>query len=574
MADNSYTLAFKPAIGNFGGHDPSAVIFEDGHAVFGIEEERLTRSKHAVGQFPTNAIQACLDYTDIEFADIDKILLPYKPSLQLKILPHRLKNALQADSLSKKAHGVNQELVRAAAARFAPYSDVRSRLLSEFDGPCPPITLKQHHACHAASAFHPSGFDEALVVTIDGKGEHDSTVVWTGTPDGLRRVKTYEFPNSLGHFFGAITEFLGFRAHNGEGKVMGLAPYGSENEAIERQLRNVIETGADYDVTELTAHGRSIRDSVEVLETTLGRQSKSCPVTFTEWEKDLAFTAQKLLEETIVNVVESYCRRFSMEKVALAGGVALNCKMNKRIMESDAVEELFVQPVAHDGGLALGAGMLTQRPQDVEEMTDVYLGSSYDTDEITSLLETNKIEYEQPDDLTGFVAEKIADGNLIGWFQGRMEMGPRALGNRSILADPRTEDSRDRVNKYVKHREIWRPFAPSMTVEGADRYLHNWSNAPFMIKTFDTAPDSREEIQAVIHRGDETTRPQVVTPEANPRYHELITEFGERTGVPVLLNTSFNDHGEPVVRTPVEALKDFYGMGLDYLVVEDIVVSK
>jgi carbamoyltransferase len=218
--------------------------------------------------------------------------------------------------------------------------------------------------------------------------------------------------------------------------------------------------------------------------------------------------------------------------------------------------------------------MLTQHPQDVEEMTDVYLGSSYDTDEITSLLETNKIEYEQPDDLTGFVAEKIADGNLIGWFQGRMEMGPRALGNRSIIADPRTEDSRDRVNKYVKHREIWRPFAPSMTVEGTDRYLRNWSKAPFMIKTFDTEPKHREEIQAVIHRGDETTRPQVVTPEANPRYYKLITEFGERTGVPVLLNTSFNDHGEPVVRTPVEALKDFYGMGLDYLVVEDIVVSK
>jgi carbamoyltransferase len=355
---------------------------------------------------------------------------------------------------------------------------------------------------------------------------------------------------------------------------MGLAPYGSENSAIERQLREVIESGVDYDVTGITAYGRSIRDSVEVLETALGRQSKSSPIDFTEWEKDLAFTAQKLLEEIVINIVESYCRRFSIEKVALAGGVALNCKMNKRIMESDAVEELFVQPVAHDGGLALGAGMLTQRPKDVEEMTDVYLGSNYDIKEITSLLEMNKIEYQQPDNLIGFIAKKIADGNLIGWFQDRMEMGPRALGNRSIIADPRTEDSRNRVNKYVKHREIWRPFAPSMTVEGADRYLCNWSKAPFMIKTFDTEPKHREEIQAVTHRGDETTRPQIVTPETNPRYYKLITEFGERTGVPVLLNTSFNDHGEPIVRTPVEALKDFYGMGLDYLVVEDIVVSK
>jgi len=355
---------------------------------------------------------------------------------------------------------------------------------------------------------------------------------------------------------------------------MGLAPYGGKNREIETKLRDIIDTSADYDVTEVTGYGRSIRDSVDVLESTLGRDRKSKAVEFTDWEKDLAFTAQKLLEETVVNIVKRYAGQLSMSNVALAGGVALNCKMNKRVMESDAVEALFIQPIAHDGGLALGAGMLDWSPQDIEEMTHVYLGSSYETDEIISLLETNKIDYEQPEDLTGFVADKIAGDNLIGWFQGRMEMGPRALGNRSILADPRSEDSRDRVNKYVKHREIWRPFAPSMTAEAADRYLKNCSNGPFMIKTFDTNGDTREEIQAVTHCGDNTTRPQIVTPEANPLYHELLTEFGERTGVSVLLNTSFNDHGEPIVRTPSEALKDFYGMGLDYLVLEDVVISK
>jgi carbamoyltransferase len=243
-------------------------------------------------------------------------------------------------------------------------------------------------------------------------------------------------------------------------------------------------------------------------------------------------------------------------------------------MEMDEVENIYIQPVAHDGGLALGGGMIDQRPSSVDRIDTVYWGDSFENSEIKELLEANKIGYEQPSDLTALVAREIADGALVGWFQGRMELGPRALGNRGILADPRTTESLDRVNEYVKHREKWRPFAPSMQEDTLDTYLVHGEPAPFMIKTFETDEETRSDIEATIHQADSTTRPQTVNPEQNPRYYDLLAEFEAITGVPVLLNTSFNDHGEPIVRTPRQAIQDFYAMGLDVLVLEDFVITK
>lgn len=570
----SYVLSFKPAIGNYGGHDPSAVIFKDGNLKFGVEEERLNRQKHAVGCFPINAIGACLDYCNIALDDLDRILIPYDPRLQTKIIKHNFGRALQASSIPEMAYQLNEEIIRTLAGRFYPLQNVRQELQSAFQANLPPIELREHHACHAASAFHPSGFDAAVVLTIDGKGEYDSTVIWEGSSEGVSRIKTYKFPNSLGHFFGAVTEFLGFRAHNGEGKVMGLAPYGDHNTDIDGAFREVIEIGADYDVTEITSHGKGISSSVEILEEIFGRDRKTDPSNFTSWEQDLAYTAQSLLEEIVVAIVEDYCAELNLNEVCLSGGVALNCKMNKRIMELPVIDRVYIQPVSHDSGLAVGAGMLESAPAKVNKMTTTYLGPEYTSSEISEMLDKNKVEYYVPDSLESHIAEKIAAGGLIGWFQGRLEMGPRALGNRSILADPRSEESRDRVNEFVKHREKWRPFAPSMTLEAADDYLVNAEDSSFMIKTFDTNPDNRDDIEAVVHPSDWTTRPQTVTEDQNPRYHKLISEFEAITGVPVVLNTSFNDHGEPIVNKPVEALKDFFGMGLDYLVLEDFVIPK
>lgn len=574
-----YTLAVKVAPDirlmsdpmDIWGHDPSAALFEDGELVFCVEEERFSRQKHAISEFPEESIRACLDYRDLSLDDINSVVIPHDPSLLTKVAPTIFNEIFHTgQSFTRKGYLLSKGTLDFVKKRFATVSMVREQLASF--GAIPSIETYGHHKSHAASAFYPSPFSESLVLTIDGKGEYDSTVVWKGTPSGLERIRTYEHPNSLGRFYGIITKFLGYIPNNGEGKVMGLAPYGSENAEIRHRLGSLIETGVDYDVTALTNEG--IRNGLTELESRLGKSRKDDPSEFTQWEKDLAYTAQSLLEDIVCDITEQYAKETGLSNVCLAGGVALNCKMNKRIRECDVVDETFIQPVANDAGTVLGAGWLQQRPSEVNEMTNIYYGPEYEASEIHQLLEQNKVDYHRPDDLERYVAKAIADGQLVGWFQGRLEIGPRALGHRSILADPRNEASRDRVNKYVKHREKWRPFAPSILADRVDEYIENASSSPFMIDTFETKEDQQTEIEAVLHQGDLTTRPQTVTERDSPRYHRLISEFDELTGVPVLLNTSFNDHGEPIVNRPQEALKDFYGMGLDVLVLEGYAIEK
>lgn len=570
-----YNLAVKPAFHPaFGIHDPSAAIFRDEELLFGVEEERFTRQKHAVNTFPENAVRACLEYCDREFRQVDRILLPYQRELELTIAPYLLSRSLRWGSFDERFYRVSTDLKRLAVNKLKPTHRFERKLASDFGEPVPPIETYPHHACHAASAFHPSGFDEALVLTMDGRGEYDSTVLWHGRPEGIERLRTYEFPNSLGYLFAAVTEYLGYYPFNGEGKIMGLAPYGNENPDIEARLRNVLTVGVDYDVTPITKDGHTTH-AAERLADLFGRPPRDDPGgEFTQWEMDLAFTVQKLLEEIVCEIVRTYCARNGFTDIALAGGVALNCKLNKQVMELDAVDNIFIQPVAHDAGLSIGAGMLRHDPRDIPEMSTVYLGPEYSTDEITTKCEMNRIDYQVPENIEAVIADRIADGALVGWFQGRTEMGPRALGNRSILADPRSVESRDRVNKFVKHREEWRPFAPSMLESAAAEYLVNAEPAPYMIKTFDVKDGRCEEIEAVLHAADDTTRPQTVREEQNPRYYRLLREFEAITGVPVLLNTSFNDSGEPIVNTPTEAMKDFFGMGLDVLVIEDVMITK
>lgn len=567
-----YVLSFKPAIGLYGRHDPSAALFVDGALSFAVEEERLSRDKHAVGQFPARSIEACLDHAEIDLGDVSKVVLPYDPALRARIIDHYLAATFRMDGLARKLthlEGTSKSLLR---SRLWPNRRVK-RELDRLGDTVPPIERKPHHRCHAASAFHPSPFDEALVLTLDAKGEYDSTAIWYGDGDGIQRLETFEHPNSLGLFFAVITEYLGYRMFNGEGKVMGLAPYGSPDPAIESKLRSLIDTGADYDVTELTRRWHTAA-GVERLETLFDRPRNDTPGEFDQWHADLASVAQSLLEETVTALVERFCEEHGVSNVCFAGGVALNCKMNRTVLTSPSVDELFVQPVANDAGLALGAGWLDRPPRAVEPMRHVYFGPQTSRAEIRSLLTETKVAYTEPDDLERTVAERLANGALVGWFQGRSEMGPRALGNRSILADPRSISSRDRVNRFVKHREEWRPFAPSMLAEAADEYLVDPTPSRYMIQTADVQQPKRTEIPAVIHPADATTRPQLVYRETNPRYHGLISAFEDVTGVPVVLNTSFNDSGEPIVNTPIEAIRAFFGMGLDVLVLEGFLLEK
>jgi len=569
---SEYYLSFKPSTSHYGWHDSSAAIFKDGSLLHSVEEERFTREKHAPGTFPEEAIRSCLNHAEIELSDVSQIRLPYHPKLESKLFPGILRTTLSEDAHSEKLYRTARQCTSLVGALCFPKRSVINELENRFEGTVPEIVNIPHHKCHAASAFHPTNFDEALIVTIDGSGEFDSTVIWHGDESGLERIKTFKYPNSIGRFFGTITEFLGYYSHNGEGKIMGLAPYGERNNKIEDKLRNEIDITAEYDLTGIV--DGTLSGSIQNLEELFQRNQKSAGGEFTQWEKDLAYVSQQLVETIVTNIVRKYSTKLNVSNVGLAGGVALNCKLNKKVEELSEVDDLFVQPVAHDGGLAIGAGYVGQSPLDVQPMNNVYYGQKYDNKYIKSLLQSSKVSFEKPDNLEKEVAAYIADGELVGWFQGRMEMGPRALGNRSILADPRTIDSRDRVNKYVKHREEWRPFAPSILEEAASEYLKGCEQAPYMIKTYDIVEEKRDDIQAVIHPADGTTRPQTVNEEQNTRYYKLIKEFEKQTGTPVLLNTSFNDHAEPIVNTPSEALKDFYGMGLDLLVLQDYLVKK
>lgn len=557
---------------NPGGHDPSAALFKDNELVFAVEEERYTRSKHAVGEFPRNAIEGCLDFECINLSDLKCIVVPMKQKLATKIWKWQLKSAVsEPDSIISKSLRLEQGIKNIIAQQSEYRIELLREHLRDIGKPLPNIEQKSHHKCHAASAFYPSGYRESLVLTIDGRGEYDSTVIWKGDETGLERLKTFRYPNSLGNFYGAITEFLGYRMHNGEGKIMGLAPYGEDNDEIENRLKKIIDTSADYDVTEITKYGAD--GATDRLEKLFDRSRKEEPMNFTQWEKDLSFVAQSILEEVVTNIIEQYTEELGIKEVALAGGVALNCKLNQVIQQSSFVDHLFVQPVAHDAGLALGGGMLMTTPSDVSKMNKVYWGPAYD-DAIDSTLSEAKVNYKKIDDVTSRTAEYLANGKLVGWFQGRLELGPRALGHRSILADPRSVESRDKVNNFVKHREGWRPFAPSIKEEAIDKYLIDGVPSPFMIKTYDVYENKQSEIPAVLHPADGTTRPQTVSEDQNPRYHALISEFEDRTGVPAVLNTSFNDHAEPIVNHPTEAIKDFYGMGLDVLVLGNYIIEK
>lgn len=565
---STHVLSCNPCISNLGTHNPSAAILVDGTVTFAVEEERIIRDKNTFEIFPRNSIEQCLEHCGVELTEIDQITIPWDPTLQKHLFAYDIKNLHNSEGVHEMYRQL-KGLIKRRVLDPKGYSRriLKNRLKNDFDQvtELPDIAFYSHHRSHAASAYRFSPFDEAIVVTIDGQGEYDSTVIWKGTSNELSRLRTYKYPNSLGFFYAIITDFLGYEGFRDEGKVMGLAPYGSQNKNIEQKLRKIAKPGIDYDVSQVT---------IPQLEAIFGRERKYTPTDFTKWEKDLAYTTQLFLEETVTDIVSEYVEESDINKVCLAGGVALNCKMNQQVRELGCVDKLFVQPISHDGGSILGAGSLAFENEEVSELRDVYWGEEHSVDEIQNLFEKYKLTYESPNDLYDKTATLLSNGDLVGWYQGRLEMGPRALGNRSILADPRVVKSRDEVNKHVKNREAWRPFAPVMLESAASTYLKNPAPAPFMIQTFSVRENAVSNIPAVVHPGDHSTRPQTVTKFQNPQIAKLLEAFEQQTGVPVLLNTSFNNSGEPIVRTPTDAIRMFMSSGLDALVMEDFLVSK
>jgi carbamoyltransferase len=545
-------------------HDSSACIIRDGELLFAVAEERLSRLKHDAG-FPHLAIHACLDFARVSAADLDEVCFgwqragaTYRHDLKLYATgrwPLSYLNLLNSSryflSMRHQQTGV------------VPFHRAFGRTKAR-------MRFVDHHFAHALSAYAFSGFDDSAVVVMDGRGAWEATSIWHGHAGRLDHVLTINYPDSIGLFYSEFTAFLGFVRNSDEWKVMGLAPYG--------QLGIDLSKFIDVTASPPRVHFRQLvtGSPFEKIIPLLG-PPRVAESEITDHHKNIAFAVQDACEHAMMSVVKLAMQKTSSRNLCLAGGVALNSKANGKIAASGLVEKFFVQPAASDDGVALGAaiapflddnGTLPNKP-----MRHGYWGPYFDDSAIESALNTYKIRHTRVSDPALTAAQLLSSGKILGWFQGRMEFGPRALGARSIIADPRDPEMNAKVNNAVKFREWWRPFAPSFKKEAAPEFLESACDSPFMILTAQVRPEKRSIIPSVTHV-DGSARPQTVEREINPLYYRLIDEFGKLTGVPVIMNTSFNLRGEAIVNTPTDAIRTFFSSGMDALVIGNFLVEK
>jgi carbamoyltransferase len=547
-------------------HDSSACIARDGEVLFAVAEERLSRVKHDA-RFPAMAIRACLDFAGIRADEVDYVcqgwprpraaylhdLRCYATGRQRVDARALLNSTRQFLSMSHQRGGENhfRRLFGPSKAQFR---------------------FMDHHLAHAISAFAYSGFEDAAILVLDGRGATEATSVWRGRNGRLEHLWTIPWPNSLGLFYAQFTYFLGFTPYSDEWKVMGLAPYGEPG--IDLREFIVPEENPYRVATNLLIAPES--DPFRAMEPRLG------PPRLPESEidarhKNLAFAVQDMCERAMITLAQAAVAKTGCGNLCLAGGVALNSKANGKILSSGIVDRIFVQPAASDDGVCLGAvlgpTLDAGEKLPVRKMRHAYLGNECSDAEIEKALATYKIRATRVADPAAVAAALLADGKILGWVQGRMEFGPRALGSRSILADPRDPEMNAKVNNAVKFREWWRPFAPSLLQEAAGDYLESATDSPFMVLTAQVRPEKRSVIPSVTHV-DGSARPQTVERDVNPLYWRLISEFGRRTGVPVVMNTSFNLRGEPIVSSPTDAIRTFFSSGMDALIIGSFVVEK
>jgi len=570
-------------LGIFEGHaDPAVAVVRDGEVIAYAEEERFIRQKHAWGVYPHKALQSCLDTADIQISDVEAVGINWDVD---GYTDGRIGGFFQQLNSDYEVDDATRGWQRSVLARFTKDS-VERRHHFEWrrvfgDISFPPIMSTPHHYTHAFQAALQSGFDESLCMTVDGSGDEHCTVLWKHRGDELRPVYERKMPHSLGWFYAAFTEYLGFKAYDGEYKVMGLAAYGSPNEELSARVADVLHIHSDMqEVYSLDPHfihygehSYSTRFTDRLVEL-LGRPPHLPHAEHEDWHTNLAYAVQARLEEAACALIRKGIEATGIRKVTIGGGVGLNVKMNSRIFEMPEVDDVWVNPLCSDGGAAIGAALVAEhrrtgiRPKKLARLD---LGNSEKN--VEAVLRSSKVAFTKPDDIVAEAARLIANGNVIGWFQGGMEAGPRALGQRSILADPRDVGSRDKVNAVIKFREQWRPFCPSMLAERATEYLTRYTNAPFMVISLAATEKLKSDAPAIVHV-DGTARVQLVDRDVLPLYHRLISEFQRLTGVGVLLNTSFNVRGEPIVCTARDALRTFFSTGLDALVIEDCLVVK
>jgi carbamoyltransferase len=546
-------------------HDAACCLLRDGKLVAAVQEERFSRVKHDP-TIPRAAFAYCLKQGGISIADVDCVAYYEDPVAKLD---RQLWMGLpQLPSMAPEA------LFRLDPAR----AEREIRELLGFEGD---IQLVPHHLSHAASSFFFSGFDDAAILVVDAVGEWATTSLGRGAGSSLEILDEVRFPDSLGLLYSTITSYLGFEVNDAEYKVMGLAPYGQPLHLD--KLMRLVELRPDgkfrLNLEYFDFMGGS-RMYSEALCELLGAPPRAAESEIPQFAKDVARSLQVLLEKLLLQLATQLHRVVPSKNLCMAGGVALNCVANAAVLRDGPFDRLFVQPAAGDAGGALGAAAIAhvtrsgQRPE-IGRLEDVYLGPRYRANEVAALLEATPLSFDdfrgRERELLSTVADRLVDGKVIGWFHGGMEFGPRALGARSIIADPRRDEMRDRINALVKMREAFRPFAPAVLVEAASEHFDLDHPSPFMLETCQVKSSIR--LPAITHV-DGSARVQTVDARVSPRFHALITEFDRRTGCPILLNTSFNLRGEPIVCSPTDALLCFLRSDIDCLVLEDFIIDR
>ena len=583
-------------------HDSAAALVEDGRIVAAAQEERFTRKKHDSG-FPHRAVEYCLSEAGVPLADVDRVVFYDKPFLKferlletyLNFAPRGFRSFQMAMPLWLREKLFQKRLLQNELKALAPDYDWATRLL-----------FCEHHLSHAASAFYPSPFDDAVVLTMDGVGEWTTTSAGFGRGNHLEIAKELHFPHSLGLLYSAMTYYTGFKVNSGEYKVMGLAPYGEPKYAplILENLMDLKDDGTfrlDQDYFDYCTGLTMTNDKFDRL---FGAPARKPEELLTQRHMDLAASIQAVTEEVVLRMTRSLARENGSRNLCLAGGVALNCVANGKVLRDGKFERIWIQPAAGDAGGALGAALTAyhhhlgreRRPHNViDGMDGSYLGPSFVQGDIELRLSGAGGVFYVLDEpaLIRSTVDALEAGKAVGWFQGRMEFGPRALGGRSILGDPRNSTMQKTLNLRVKYRESFRPFAPSVRREDVADWFELDDDSPYMLLVADVVADKRramteeEEalfgieklnvvrstIPAVTHV-DYSARIQTVHRETNPRYHALISAFKERTGCPVLVNTSFNVRGEPIVCTPEDAFRCFMGTDIEVLVVGNCFLEK
>lgn len=546
-------------------HDTSACLLSGGEPVAFAEEERFLRTKHTKA-FPHNALEYCLEEGGLKVGDVDYVAFTYRPVLDYS---RAFRDFLRRFPFSAKRFAVQtavDAMLLHRAYDFKKRYGYRGKLI--FVG---------HHDAHAASGYYPSGFEEAAILSIDRGGDYLSTLLCKGTGNNITTIKKIRNPHSVGSLYTAVTEYLGFTPNSGEGKVMGLAPYG-DLECLD-EFRKIVKLKPDggfklnlsyfrYSATRFQTSEKFHRifGPPRVPESQMERRYEN-----------VARALQEVTEEVALHTCRYLYEQAGSKNLCIAGGVGLNSVMNTRLFSELPFADIFIQPSANDAGTAMGAAlwvehMVLGRPRKYT-MTHPNYGPGYTEEEMLECIRKRKAKYRRVDDPGAYAARALSQGKIVGWFQGRMEMGPRALGNRSILADPRGKDMKDILNREVKHREGFRPFAPTILEEEGADYFEDYYPTPFMLLVLPIKKEKQEMIPAVVHV-DETGRLQTLDGTSNPEYRRVIEKFKELTGVPVVLNTSFNIRGEPIVMTPDDALNCYFFTGLDVLVMGNYVLEK